>query len=73
MSDTEDKTRLISLSEAAEIYGFNPRFLGELARKGRLEAEKVGNMWVTTPKSVEEYIQQRKKTGLFRADIQVND
>jgi len=73
VNDTDDKTRLISLSEAAEIYGFNPRFLGGLARKGRLEAEKVGNMGVTTPRSGEDYIQQRKKTGLFRADFQIDD
>lgn len=50
----EDKDRLISLSEAAEIYGFNPRYLSELAKKGRLNAQKIGNSWVTTPQSVVE-------------------
>ncbi len=69
----DDKSRLISLAEAAEIYGFNPRFLGELARKGRLKAKKVGYSWVTTPEDVEYYIFSRKKTGLYRDDIQIDD
>ena len=67
----EDKNRLISLPEAAQIYGFNPRFLGELARKGRLKAQKIGHRWVTTAEDVEDYIQSRQRTGLFRSDIEV--
>ena len=73
MNDADDKTRLLSLAEAAELYGLNPRFLGELARKDRLKAQKLGNMWVTTRLDVEEYIRSRKKTGLYRDDIQIDD
>ena len=69
MEGNDDKTRLISLPEAAELYGFNPRFLGELARKGRLKAKKVGNFWVTTPADIEDYIHSRQKRGAFRDDI----
>jgi hypothetical protein len=69
----DDKNRLISLAEAAEMYGFNPRFLGELARKGRLNAQKVGNSWITTARDIEAYIHSRQKTGAFRKDIQAND
>lgn len=69
MSNTDDKTRLISLPEAAELYGFNPRYLGELARKGRLKAQKVGDLWVTTPQNVEDYIRSRQKKGAFRNNI----
>ena len=64
--------RLISLPEAAEIYGFNPRYLAELAKKGRLEAQKIGNSWVTTPENVEEYIRSRQKRGVYRNDINVD-
>lgn len=67
-----DKDRLISLSQAAELYGFNPVYLGELARKGRLQAQKVGASWVTTPAAVEEYIRSRKKKGVYRKDIQTD-
>ena len=72
MTDTDDKTRLISLPEAAELYGFNQRYLGELARKGRLKAQKVGDLWVTTPQAVEEYISSRQKRGVYRSDIQLD-
>ena len=66
------KDRLISLPEAAEIYGFNPRYLAELAKKGRLNAQKIGNSWVTTPHDVEEYVRSRKKRGAYRDDINVD-
>ena len=68
-----DKTRLISLPEAAELYGFNQRYLGNLVRKGRLEAHKIGKMWVTTPQDIEEYIASRQKRGAYRADIEPLD
>ena len=71
MSDTDDKTRLISLPEAAELYGFNPAYLAQLANKGRLQARKIGSIWLTTPNNMEEYIQSRQKRGAYRADIQV--
>ena len=52
----EDKNRLISLPEAAELYGFNAQYLSQLAKKGRLQAQKIGGMWLTTPQNVEIYI-----------------
>lgn len=66
----EDKDRLIPLLEASEIYGFNRYYLAELARRGRLQARKIGNMWVTTPADVEEYIRSRDKRGAYRDDIE---
>lgn len=72
MSD-DDKTRLISLAEAAELYGFSQDYLGELARKGRMKAQKVGKFWVTTPQDVEKFIRSRKNRGAFRDDIQSPD
>lgn len=71
--DTDkDKTRLISLREAADIYGFNQRYLSRLAKNGRLKAQKLGSIWVTTPTHVEDYIRSRKKWGAYRDDIQVD-
>ena len=67
-----DKSRLISLSEAASLYGINPDHLRHLAQKRRLQAQKIGNIWVTTPDAVEEYIRSRKKRGVFRDDIQLD-
>jgi hypothetical protein len=71
MNDTnEDKERLIGLAEASDIYGFNRDYLSELARRGRLQAKKIGNMWVTTPADVETYIRSRDKRGVYRDDIE---
>jgi len=72
MTDTTDKTRLISLPEAAKLYGFHPIYLATLARKGRLKAQKIGTSWVTTPENVESYIASRQKRGVYRDDIQLD-
>jgi hypothetical protein len=73
MSDTDDKTRLISLPEAAELYGFDSVYLSHLARRGRLKAQKIGKMWVTTPLDVENYITSRHRRGMYRDDISLDD
>ena len=72
-TDTADKNRLISLPEAANLYGFDPVYLSHLARRGRLKAQKIGNSWVTTPIDVEEYIRSRQKRGVYREDINLKD
>lgn len=72
MTTTDDKTRLISLAEAAELYDFDQRYLATLARRGRLRAQKIGNSWVTTPENVEDYIRSRQHRGVFRDDIQLD-
>jgi hypothetical protein len=69
VDENNDKTRLISLPEAAELYGFDQRYLGKLARRGRLKAQKLGKMWVTTPQDIETYIASRQKRGAYRDDI----
>lgn len=68
----EDKTRLISLAEAAAVYGFNQRYLSRLANTGRLKAQKIGNSWVTTPADVEEFIRSRQKRGVYRNDVHID-
>ena len=72
VNERDDKTRLISLPEAAELYGFNRRYLSAIARKGRLKARKIGGIWLTTPIDVEEYISSREQKGAYRNDIQID-
>ena len=72
-NNEEDKTRLISLAEAAKIYGFSPNYLGNLARRGRLKAQKVSDRWITTPQDVENFINSREERGIFRNDISIED
>ena len=50
---------LISLQEAAEHCGLTKGTLHEYAKKGRLKAKKIGQMWVTTRAAVDEYMQSR--------------
>ena len=69
MTDPNDKTRLISLAEAVELYGFDQRYLATLARRNRLKAQKIGNSWATTPQDVEDFIASRQKRGVYREDI----
>ena len=66
----EDKSRLISLAQAAELYGLSTSYLRQIAIKGRLKAQKVGGMWITTPAAVEAYIRSRQKRGVYRDDIE---
>jgi excisionase family DNA binding protein len=68
----DDKTRLISLPEAAELYGFSHSYLKQLAQKRRLKAQKLGGIWLTTPEDVESYILSRQKRGAFRDDISID-
>ncbi len=70
--EADNKNRIISLAEAAGIYGFSQDYLGNLARKGRLKAQKIGSMWVTTPADVEAYIESRQDRGVYRDDIQLD-
>ena len=72
-NDAEDKRRLISLPEAAKLYGFNPKYLAQLANRGRLNARKIGHFWVTTPDDMEVFIRSRQKRGSYRNDIRVDD
>ena len=48
--------RLISLTEAAALFGLSRSQLRLLAKQGRLRATKVGKSWVTTPKAVADYM-----------------
>ena len=72
-NETIDKDRLISIADAADLYGFSRIYLSELAKKGKLKAQRIGRSWVTTPGYVEEFIQNRQKKGAYREDIQVPD
>ena len=70
--DVTDKNSLISLADAAEIYGFSADYLRQLIHRKRLKAQKLGGVWLTTRADVEEYIEGRQKRGVYRDDIDKN-
>jgi fibronectin-binding autotransporter adhesin len=42
----------LSLAQAAQITGYHQDYLGQLARTGKLPAQKIGRNWVTTIEAV---------------------
>jgi excisionase family DNA binding protein len=69
MDKSSPANDLISLAEAAKLYGLSPTYLRTIARSGRLKAKKVGRDWRTTPADLEAYIESRDQRGAFRKDL----
>ncbi len=53
--DSED-TSFISLAKAAKMTGYHQDYLGQLARSGRLDAQKIGRNWVTTKRAIDIFL-----------------
>ena len=51
-----NQERLISLKEAAALSGLSHVHLRWLARKGKIEATRMGRDWFTTEKAVDLYL-----------------
>ena len=64
---TTEKTNpvddVLSLAEAAELCGLAAHTLTQQAKKGRLQARKVGCTWVTTRGWLGEYLAADAKWG----------
>ena len=55
-----DRETLIPLSEAAVVSGLSQSHLRLLARRGTLQAKKIGRDWLTTRRAVETYLRDTK-------------
>lgn len=62
----KDKDDLLTLSQAAESYGFSSDYLRRLAEKGRLKARKLGRNWLTTSDDMETFIESREPRGVYK-------
>jgi excisionase family DNA binding protein len=51
----------ISLAKAAKGTPYTQEYLSLLARKGRIEAIKIGRNWHIKKEAIEEYTKQKKK------------
>jgi excisionase family DNA binding protein len=51
---------LITLAEAAALSGLSQSHLRLLARRGIIEAEKIGRDWLTTKRAVRAYLRDEK-------------
>ena len=69
MGEDLKASELITLKEAAEYSGLSYSHLRHVARRGRLEAQKMGMQWFTTREAVGRYIASREKRGRYREDV----
>ena len=69
MTPSDPVDELISLTQAAEMFGLAADYLRQLVLRGRLKARKIGRNWVTTAADVQAYIASRKPIGAYRKDL----
>jgi excisionase family DNA binding protein len=53
----------MTLKEAAEIIGTTPDNLRQSIARGTLKAQKMGREWFVTPKEVERYARENRRSG----------
>jgi hypothetical protein len=58
-----DLDDLITFSQAAQLCGFSTRHLRHLAMTGEIWAKKFGPNWVTTARTIQDYLALDKKPG----------
>lgn len=61
LSAFKEGMEYISVKEAAKGTSYTQEYLSLLARKGRLDAIKLGRNWIVTKKTVEDYVKNVKK------------
>lgn len=69
MAKDPKKDTLITLSQAADTYGYSGDYLRRLAEKGRLKAQKLGHQWLTTADDVETFLVSREKRGVYKKRV----
>lgn len=63
MAKLVDPSKLITLQQAAEEFGYSAEHLRVLAVEGRLEAWLVGAYWITTREAVLYYKKHSRPRG----------
>ncbi len=56
------REKLLSLSELAKNTPYSDEYLGLLARKGNIDAIKVGRIWKSTRKTIDTYMVEHKRS-----------
>jgi excisionase family DNA binding protein len=69
MKKTSIRNELITLTQAAEAFGFSGDYFRRLAEKGRLDARKSGRQWLTTAGAVEIFLESREERGVYKKQI----
>ena len=58
---TTDDGEWLSVSEAAEVSGYNPEYIRRLIRSGEIEARKFSIVWQVRRESLTSYIKSAQK------------
>jgi len=53
----------VTLSEAASIVGYTSAYVGRLARKGRIQAHRVGHEWLVNLSSLLAHKREMDRLG----------
>jgi excisionase family DNA binding protein len=61
-------TEWITTKEAAEMTGYNPEYIRQMIRNGRIAAEKKGRDWWIDHDSIEKYADKMKRLGSAKHD-----
>jgi Fic family protein len=56
-----DKPELLTLNELSKDTSHSAEYWSLLARKGKIDAVKIGKVWKTTKKTIENYLQQHSE------------
>lgn len=67
--ESAEETEYISLKEATKYCDYSQEYLSLLARRGKLEAIKIGRNWVTTRKAIKEYTEKIKKEQILKKSL----
>jgi excisionase family DNA binding protein len=66
-SEIVPEWKALSVREAAERTGYHPEYLRRLIRRGKIEAERFGSMYLIRADSLERYVQEMNQSDDARA------
>jgi excisionase family DNA binding protein len=69
MARKPKKDELVTLSQAAALYGYSGDYLRRLAENGRLKARKIGHQWLTTSDDVAQFLTTRERRGVYKKNV----
>jgi excisionase family DNA binding protein len=60
---TTDGGEWLTVQEAAKLSGYNPDYIRELIRQGKIKAQKFSIVWMVSRDSFSEYMQKAQSMG----------
>ncbi len=60
---TRNSEEWLTVQEAAKLSGYNPDYLRELIRQGKIKAQKFSIVWMVSSDSFSEYLKKAQNMG----------